>query len=797
MDEKTLSVLEFPKVLERLAGYASFSASAELAASLRPADSLEESSRRLQLTSEGRRLLSVNTEISVGGTSDIRPLVKLAAREGILTPEELLAVKVTMQVGRELERALEKNRNEYPLLSEMTVNFHPPAGLIEAISRCISEQGEVMDSASDKLGGLRREVRLAHEKLLNKLERMVSDPRNALLLQEPIITQRNGRYVIPLRTDFKGRIKSIVHDQSASGATLYVEPLATVELNNAWQEAMLSEQNEVRRILAELSAKVGEEHDLLIGMLDALAEFDLVLACARFADDLHASEPILLPFNKPGEAHHPGSSIRLLKARHPLLAPETVVPITVDMDEQTFCVVLTGPNTGGKTVTLKTVGLLALMAQAGLHIPAQSGSQISFFKHIFADIGDEQSIEQSLSTFSGHITNIIHILNMAGRYSLVLLDELGAGTDPQEGSALARAILTHLVGKGITSLVATHYPELKAYAHSTPGVTNASLEFDLKTLRPTYHLTIGLPGRSNALAIAGRLGLPQEIIENARQLLDPNDLKADDLLGEIHRQRDAARKASEKTEKTKLDTERLHIEYARRMDKVEEERRSILEQTQLESLDELANLQVEVDNLRKELVRARQPLQKIKSLQVKVKKLKQDREKPVEKKVPVMPEPAGIRIGSKVILSSLKTEGVVTALTEKDAEVQVGNLRLRANRADLRLKSPGEGKEEPSLTHFTSARGKSSTPFYPSPGVELDVRGKRADEALDALERYLESAYLAGMPYVRIIHGKATGKLRQEVRRALRGTPHVSKMESGHENEGGDGVTVVHLHQDD
>ena len=421
--------------------------------------------------------------------------------------------------------------------------------------------------------------------------------------------------MIPLRTDFKGRIKSIVHDQSASGSTLFVEPLATVELNNAWQEAILAEQNEIRRILSELSVKVGEEHDVLVGMLDALAEFDLVLARARYAEDLHASEPILVPFHKPGEAHHPGSTIRLSKARHPLLSPEQVVPITVDLDEQTFCVVLTGPNTGGKTVTLKTVGLLSLMAQAGLHIPAQSGSQISFFKHIFADIGDEQSIEQSLSTFSGHITNIVHILNMAGRDSLVLLDELGAGTDPQEGSALARAILTHLVGKSIPSLVATHYPELKAYAHSTPGVTNASLEFDLRTLRPTYHLTIGLPGRSNALAIASRLGLPGEIIENAKQWLDPNDLKADDLLGEIHRQRDAARKDREKVEKTKLDTERLHIEYARRLDQVEEERRSILEKTQRESLEELATLKGEVEILRKELIKTHQPLEKVKSIQ--------------------------------------------------------------------------------------------------------------------------------------------------------------------------------------
>jgi DNA mismatch repair protein MutS2 len=797
MDEKTLSVLEFPKVLERLAGYASFSASAELATSLRPADSLEESRHRLQLTSEGRKLLSVNADVSVGGTTDIRPMVEVAVRQGVLNPAELLAVKVTMQVGRELERALEKNRIEYPLLNELSVNFHPPSGLIEAITRCISEQAEVMDSASVKLGALRREVRLAHEKLMSKLERMVNDPRNAPLLQEPIITQRNGRYVIPLRTDFKGRIKSIVHDQSSSGSTLFVEPLATVELNNAWQEAILAEQNEVRRILAELSAKVGEEHDLLIGMLDALAEFDLVLACARYADDLHASEPILVPFNKPGEAHHPGSTIRLTKARHPLLSAEHVVPITVDLDDQTFCVVLTGPNTGGKTVSLKTVGLLALMAQSGLHIPAQSGSQISYFKQIFADIGDEQSIEQSLSTFSGHITNIIHILNMAGRYSLVLLDELGAGTDPQEGSALARAILTHLVGNGITSLVATHYPELKAYAHSTPGVTNASLEFDLKTLRPTYHLTIGLPGRSNALAIASRLGLPNEIIENAKQLLDPNDLKADDLLGEIHHQRDAARKARERVEKTKLDTERLHIEYARRLDKVEEERRSILEQAQQESLEELATLKEEVEMLRKELIRARQPLEKVKSIQEKVKKLEERKEKPIDKQPPVLQEPEAIRVGSRVILRTLKTEGVITSLTEKDAEVQVGNLRLRADLADLRLKGSTNEKDEPSLTHFTSAKGKKGTPFYPSPGVELDVRGKRADEALDAVERYMESAYLAGMPYVRIIHGKATGKLRQEVRRALKGAPHVSKIESGRDNEGGDGVTVVHLHQDD
>jgi DNA mismatch repair protein MutS2 len=627
----------------------------------------------------------------------------------VLSTDELLAVKTTLQVGRNLGRAFEKNRNDYPLLSAMSVSFEPPPGLIEAISHCISDQGEVLDSASDALAGLRRQVRLTHDKLMSKLERMVNDPRNAPLLQEPIITQRNGRYVVPLRTDFKGRIKSIVHDQSASGSTLFVEPLATVELNNAWQEAVLDEQNEVRRILGELSAKVGLEQDQLLGLLGALAEFDLVLACGRYADDLHATEPELLPFNKLGENHHPGSTIQLFKARHPLLTAETAVPITVDLDDQTFCVVLTGPNTGGKTVTLKTVGLLSAMAQTGLHIPAQSGSKMSFFKYIFADIGDEQSIEQSLSTFSGHITNIIHILNMVERHSLVLLDELGAGTDPQEGSALARAILTNLVSRGITSLVATHYPELKAYAHSTPGVTNASLEFDLKTLRPTYRLTLGLPGRSNALEIASRLGLPAEIVSGARQLLDPNDLKADDLLGEIHRQREAARKAREKVEKTKLDTERLHIEYGRRLDEVEDERRAILEQAQQVAADELAQLKAELEDLRKDLQHARQPLEKVKALQDKVKKLEQIAEKPVEKQEFNLPEIGVMRVGSRVILRTLKTEGVITALTDHDAEVQIGNLRLRADLEDLRLKG---------IRLLTSHRReiKSNRLFTPPPG---------------------------------------------------------------------------------
>ncbi len=327
---------------------------------------------------------------------------------------------------------------------------------------------------------------------MGKLEKMISDPRITPILQEAIITQRGGRYVIPLRADFKGRMRAIVHDQSSSGATLFVEPLATVDLNNEWQEKQLAERDEERRILAELSGEVGIYAAALNALLVALAEFDLALACAKYAEDMHASEPLISESRKVKGEKHPGSTIRLYHARHPLLDPEKVVPIDFDLDEGTFAVVITGPNTGGKTVSLKTVGLLILMAQSGLHIPAQSGSAVSCFHQVFADIGDEQSIEQSLSTFSGHITNIVRILRMADRDTLVILDELGAGTDPQEGSAIARAILGNLVERAIPCLVATHYPELKAFAHATPGVTNASVEFDLKTLRPTYHLSLGL-----------------------------------------------------------------------------------------------------------------------------------------------------------------------------------------------------------------------------------------------------------------------------------------------------------------
>ena len=813
MDEKTLVMLEFPKVLERLCAYASFSASFELGKALRPSNNLEEVLLWQAQTNEARQLLDINADISIGGAHDIRPLVDLAGHGGVLAPNELLDVKSTLVSARSLARTFERLAGQYPHLYALTLGLQPPVGLVDSISRAISERGDILDSASDELGRIRHDLKVAYDRLMGKLERIVNDPRMAPVLQETIITQRNGRYVVPLRADFKGRLRSIVHDQSASGATLFVEPLVVVELNNSLRELQLAERDEERRILTDLSREVGLHAGELVELVEELAALDLCLMRAKYAYDLHAAAPVLVPFRqeKPPaavEKIHPGSTIRLFQARHPLLDPASVVPIDMDLDAETFSIVITGPNTGGKTVTLKTVGLFVLMAQSGMAIPAQSGSELSVFNSVYADIGDEQSIEQSLSTFSGHVTNLVHILKAADRTSIVLLDELGAGTDPQEGSALARAVLGFLLEQRITTLAATHYPELKAYAHATPGVINASVEFDLQTLRPTYHLTIGLPGRSNALAIAERLGLPEPIIAAARSTLHPDDLRAEDLLDEIHRQRDVARRARAEAEKAQREAEALRSGLARRLEAVEDERRAILERARREAGEEVAELRNELDDVRRQLARARQPLEAVRALDETLQGLAEETDKPVERKnIPVKKSAARqpLRLGEKIRLRSLKMVGVVTSLGENEIEVQIGALRVRARLADVQRMD--EEEEELAPTAVTSpavggtagqartapVQGSGSSLFSPSPGIELDLRGQRAEDALDALDRYLESAFMAGLPYVRIIHGKGTGRLRQVVREALRNSPHVKKFESGQEAEGGDGVTVARL----
>ncbi len=802
MDEKTFVTLEYPKILERLASYASFSASADLARSLRPVTEFEEVLKRMARTTEARRLLDISSNAGVGSAHDVRPMVERAARRGVLEPTELLAIKDTLISARELSRVFERGAETYPTLTEIGRFLPPPPGVVDVISRTISDRGEVMDSASPRLGSIRSETKVAHERLLSKLQKMVTDSNITPMLQEALITQRSGRYVIPLRAEFKGRVRAIIHDQSSSGATLFVEPLVIVDLNNQWHELQLAERDEVRRILAELSDLVGSVAESINLLVDALARIDMALMCAKYAEDLHATEPVLESLKGKGRPHHPGSTIRLDQARHPLLDQETVVPIDVILDEQTFSVVITGPNTGGKTVTLKTVGLLVLMAQSGLHIPARSGSVLSVFMDVFADIGDEQSIEQSLSTFSGHIRNIVRILRRADEKALVLFDELGAGTDPQEGAALARAILSELVTRRIPCLVATHYPELKVYAHGTPGVVNASMEFDLQSLRPTYHLTIGLPGRSNALAIARRLGLPQEIIESAKSELNPDELRAEDLLNEIHRQRDLTRKARQQAENSLRNIEKQKADLAARLDKIEDERREILDKARQKSEADAANLQDEIEELRRQLTRARQPLEALKPLQEQVADVNVRAQKVVQRQAVQEAAPRPLRLGDKVRVRSIRMDGVISAMSDSDFEVQVGNLRVRARQHDIQRAGEPEVAviEETSRTTLSrqtssskNAKSAASAAFYPSPGMELDLRGQRAEDALEALDRYLESAYLAGLPFVRIIHGKGTGRLRQVIRDSLGMSPHVKSWETGGDKEGGEGVTIAKM----
>ena len=785
-------MLEYPKILDRLCGYVSFSASATLARALRPTNDAALAMERQTRTSQARLLLSEHDELSIGGARDVRPQAELAARGGVLSVQELLDIKATLASARDLLRFFKKLDERFNNLQVITQDFDPPAGVIENISRVLSDKGEVLDHASPRLGGLRNEVKAANERLINKLERFINDPASGRMLQEPLVTLRNGRYVVPLRAEFKGRLRCVVQDQSASGATLFVEPLAVVELNNRWAEAVLAEKDEVQRILAALSAEVGEHKPIIQRIVRALALMDFSFACARYADALDGSEPILNPF--PGNAKDESSPIlRFIQARHPLLDAGSVVPIDVALEKGTRALVITGPNTGGKTVTLKTVGLLGLMALSGLHIPARSGSEMCIFRDIFADIGDEQSIEQSLSTFSGHVTNLVRILKRATHSTLVLLDELGAGTDPQEGSALARAVLSCLMRRATPCLVATHYPELKTFAHTQPGVMNASVEFDLKTLRPTYRLLSGLPGRSNALEIAARLGLSEEIINDARQLIDPTDLRTEDLLDDIQRQLENARQERSEAEVLRLETEAIKTDLAQRLENIDTERLKVLEAAREQARQELEELQQHITDLRLQSQKLQPSEINKKALRKSAETLQEKLIVPLEKETRISSQPRPLRIGERIHVRSLKTDGVLMEIGEDEVVVMVGKMRVRADIRQIeRTKvSPKAEVESADMQQTTIL-----PPSRPAPEVELHLRGMRAEEANLQLEKYLEDAYTSGMPFVRIVHGKGSGTLRQVVRQKLSDSTLVSRWENALDNEGGEGVTVAHIKVD-
>jgi len=600
---------------------------------------------------------------------------------------------------------------------------------------------------------------------------------------------------VPLKSEHKGKIPGIVHDSSASGATLFIEPLDTVELNNRWREAQLDEEKEIRRILLALTEYVAVDSERIVRTVEVLGNLDLIFAKARYADDLKAVEPTLLPFQpRRDNPAHPGSTIYMWGARHPLLTGN-VVPIDLEFDQNTWVLVVTGPNTGGKTVSLKTVGLLTLMAQCGLHLPCEK-ARVTVFEGVYADIGDEQSIEQSLSTFSSHMTNTIHILRECDEKSLVLLDELGAGTDPAEGSALARAILTALKDRKVTTMVTTHHPELKVYSVETPGVRNASVEFDVETLAPTYRLIIGLPGRSNALAIAKRLGLNQDIIEEARGMVAIDDLIADDLLDEIHRTREDIRRQQEQITEAREAIESEHAELTVRLGAAEDERRNIIAAARRSMQHEMDEFRKEIRRLRGDMRDASLPLEKLREIQQATDSLDKAVNQPVvtSPSVPQTDITWIPRLGDAVWLDALKAEGTVIELDKEDAVLQIGSLKVRSKLGDL--KKPTRSEKKTLKKKYASNYEPSQDVIVPrgvSPGMELDLRGTRVEDALAKLDTYIDAAYLSGIPFGRIIHGKGTGALRKAVQERVGEHPLISKVVPAPPKEGGEGVTIIYM----
>jgi DNA mismatch repair protein MutS2 len=816
MDKKSRHTLEFDKVLDRLASYTSFSGGKNLALHLEPTYDEDEARQWQMETHEAYILLDKRSDVRIGGARDVRRAADNAQHGFILPPEDLLEISVTISAARDLRRKLTKAQSEYPKLALIGELIEECPGVVSAIGRTLDERGEVLDSASEKLAEIRRSLRIIHDRIQDKLRSLLNSSRNQYL-QEPTITTRGGRYVVPLMANHKGRIKGIVHDQSNSGATLWIEPINTVDLNNEYRSLEIAEEEEIQRILAELSALVAQHGDAIKRVVERLAELDLIFAKATYAQKTDAIMPVFVPWrdlskeksartNSSDEGQlesepnrHPGSTIWIRGARHPLLDAGMVVPTDILVDDETFIVLITGPNTGGKTVSLKTIGLMILMAQSGLHLPALE-ARITAFEDVYADIGDEQSIEQNLSTFSGHLNNIVRILAQSDDRTLVLFDELGSGTDPAEGAALAQAIVSYLRDMGATTFVATHFPELKVYANNIAGAVNASLLFDVETLMPTYEMSIGMPGRSNALAIARRLGLEETILDDAVSIIGTSSNRAESLLDSLYEIREKITSDEAKTRLALRQAEEERDTLQRRLDDIQMERKQILEEAYSMAEEELEDVRKEIRKVRKQL-RDAESLNKLKKLQKQTEVIEESElgeleaeigqisKRPIPRKK--IKRPDELLAGDRVKVMTLGAKGMIFSLDNRVAEVVVGRLHMRIRLEDLEfIERPEADKEK---QESEAAGAVISSRDAASPGMELDIRGLRVEEGLSALDKYLDAAFLANLPWVRIIHGKGTGRLREAVRKALSKSTHVSSWEEGRDGEGGAGVTVAKM----
>ena len=790
MNDHVLAKLEFFEVLQRLSRECQFSVAAERALALRPDDERSLVARSLDLTAEAVDLLTTFPEVGIGGARDVRGQAERAEKGARLQPHELQLVQDMLAASRNLRRAflrLPGVDDRFPELARYIDGIIEQTNLETDIGRSIGPRGDVLDTASPTLAHIRREVRIAQSRLAERLNALVTGGKYATALQDAIVTSRDGRYVVPVRAEARGAVPGVVHDTSASGQTIFVEPFEIVELNNKWRERQLEEQHEVDRILDALSAAVGAKAGALRAMVEAVARFDLAMAKARLAFAMRASRPHLHePAVSPDPNGHPTHEIRLVRARHPLLDPATVVPTNLDLGEHFRVLLVTGPNTGGKTVALKTVGLLTVMAQSGLFLPADDTSVVSVVPTIFADIGDEQSIAQSLSTFSAHMRTVIGMLREVTSESLVLLDELGAGTDPQEGSALARALISDLLERGPLVIATTHYSEVKAYAYATPGVENASVEFDVQTLAPTYRLMVGVPGRSNALAIARRLGMPESIIEAASGLVDPDEVRAESLLLDIRARREEADAALARARQTEQDTRQLRRVAARAVRDAELQRVEAREQALAEAEAELAEVRETLKRLQRDRDTVAATREHLEQRRQEVTRAS-DRVRTFRRERLAKPAlPAGgraVSVGDRVRVVALGQEGEVLAVSDGIADVQMGSLKTRQPVEALERLGRAQAVPQERVTVRVASRAV--------PSVELDLRGYRAAEVVEMLDQYLDEAYESGLPFVRIIHGKGTGTLRQVVRDVLQQHPGVAEHELAPPEQGGDGATVA------
>ena len=788
MDTKSLELLEFDHAKALVARHASFELGRKAIADLQPLNDRQTIEERLAECAEARHLLSMQPDFAMGAVTDIRPAVSLAAQGRVLEPWELLEIAATLEAVANARHRIEEVSDELPRLWAIGQALSDLTTLAREITRGIGPAGEILDTASPRLMEIRREIVEERRELVSRLEQFIASPEGQHLVSDMVVTQREGRYVIPVKSEFRRDLQGIVHDVSNSGATVFIEPWSMIEPGNTLRELELEERTEIERLLQERSEALGAHREEMSHDVEVMTRLEVAVAKARYAHEAKATEAALI--KAADDNALPTLTIR--NARHPLLGPDAV-PLSLRMGGDLAVLVVTGPNTGGKTVLLKTVGLMVAMTQSGIPVPADDGTRLPVFDSVFADIGDEQSIEQTLSTFSWHVSNLVRIVSDSTNRSLVLLDEPGSATDPIEGSALARALLQHFLSKGTLTIAATHYTDVKVFAHTTDGLQNASLEFDPVTKKPTYRLQIGFPGGSNALATAARLGLPEELVENARRMMPKAEQDLAALLADLEHEKNEA-----STLRVDLEQERASLEAMRRelhdeLARLRTEERRTVSEARDNLVREVASLHRQIRDVSAELRRARSKEQ-VERARDTLGVVRQYLETPdmqpapPEESTAVPADDGQIHVGDTVRIRGTFTEGTVLSFSQKtfQVEVQCKQTRLWLGVDSLDRVEPSARPHSPGIS-IKSEKAKRDVPR------ELDLRGKRAEEVEPELDSYVNAATLARLPSVRIIHGAGTGTVRTIVREWAAVSPLVTEHRPGERSEGGEGVTILEL----